>query len=285
MIAVGEVLKPVITPEIAAAWSEAVNFLAKILIDAEDRLYAIAEARTGGWRGWKNFVVSDITTVATGVKSFSFVPEEGPPTAIMFTPGQYLSIRVDVNGDHTFTSPRHYTITSKPGEKFLQMTSKRMDNGTVTGFMHDVLTVGHVVQLSPPSGPFSLTQHTNRPAVLISAGIGRTPMKAFLDALIASGHSPTTVHVDKNEEAVPFRDYFESINPGLNKYYYTQKEGRPVTSEITKELTSGEQTDAVYYICGPTAFMQGIAHGLVASGVTRDRIIWEAFSPQMACPV
>ncbi|CAE7402043.1 hmp [Symbiodinium microadriaticum] len=284
MIAVAEVLTPAITPEIAAAWSEAVTFLSNILIAAEEKLYAAAESRTGGWRGWKNFVVSDITTTATD--TFSLVPEDGSTTAFVFTPGQYLSIRVDVNSDGSFTSPRHYTVTSKSGDKCLQISTKRLENGTVTHFMHDVLTVGGVVQLSPPFGPFTLRQDSSRPAVLISAGIGRTPMKAFLDSLIASGQSPLTVHVDKNEEAVPFRSYFEVANPGRNQYYFTEKTGRPDAAEIiVKTFIRDHGAEFTFYVCGPTTFMQEIAHSLVAEGIAMRDIKWEAFSPQLACPM
>jgi nitric oxide dioxygenase len=286
LIAVAEVLKPAVTPEIGAAWSEAVNFLAKILIDAEEKRYADAEARRGGWRGWKNFVVSEVVETTSNVKTFRFVPEEGCVEAFDFTPGQYLSIRVDVNKDNTYTSPRHYTITSKPGDAFLQISTKRIENGTVSCFMHDTLAVGDVVHLSPPFGPFTLAEESTRPAVLISAGIGRTPMKAFLDALVSAGKAPTTVHVDKSEAAVPFFAHFEETNPGKNTYFYSNDgANRPVVADIVKSVVESNGTDNDFYLCGPPSFMMGIAHALVASGVAMDNVKWEAFSPQMACPM
>ena len=291
LIAVAEVLKPAVTPEIGAAWSEAVNFLAKLLIGVEEARYAAAEARSGGWRGWKNFTVSEIETMSTGVKAFKFVPEDGVTAPYEFTPGQYLSIRVDVNKDKSFTSPRHYTIVSKPGDSFFQICTKKIDGGVVSSFMHDTLVTGDVVRLSPPFGPFTLAPATSvfeadsNKAVLVSAGIGRTPMKAFLDALVGQGvKTIKTVHVDKNKAAVPFFDYFESVNAGGNQYYYSE-EGRPAASDISKALVAEVGVDNMFYLCGPPSFMQSMAHGLVAGGVERGNIKWEAFSPQMACPV
>ena len=155
-------------------------------------------------------------------------------------------------------------------------------------YMHDTLAVGGVVQLSPPFGPFNLQSggDNEKKAVLISAGIGRTPMKSFLDALTQAGVSTTkTVHVDKNQASVPFYDHFESVNAGNNQYYFTQNGGRPSTEDIAKSLVEETGADCMYYICGPTSFMQGMAHALVASGVQRGDLKWEAFSPQLSCPV
>ena len=103
--------------------SDAVLFLAGVLIAEEEQLYKAAEARSGGFRGWKKFIVSDIVAAADGVKTFTFRPET--PTAefsrgFEFFPGQFLSASVDVhrNGKAPTSeqhedpvAPRHYTIT------------------------------------------------------------------------------------------------------------------------------------------------------------------------------
>jgi nitric oxide dioxygenase len=103
--------------------SDAVLFLAGVLIAEEEQLYKAAEARSGGFRGWKKFIVSDIVAAADGVKTFTFRPET--PTAefsrgFEFLPGQFLSASVDVhqNGKAPTSeqhedpvAPRHYTIT------------------------------------------------------------------------------------------------------------------------------------------------------------------------------
>lgn len=288
LIAVAEVLKPAVTPDIGAAWSEAVNFLAKLLIEQEENRYAAAAARCGGWRGWKDFTVCQINSLSAGVKTFRFVPQDGCTTAFEFTPGQYLSIRVDVDTNGNFTSPRHYTVKSKPGDTFLEVSTKKIDGGVVSTFMHDSLPVGGTVQLSPPFGPFNLSSRdaNAKRTVLISAGIGRTPMKSFLDALIHDGVTDIkTVHVDKNRASAPFYDYFESINGGNNQYYFTESDGRPNLETVSKSLVEEAGTDCKYYLCGPTAFMIGMAHGLVACGVKREDLKWEAFSPQLSCPV
>merc|ERR1712157_568606 len=68
MAAIGEILGDAVTPEIAAAWSEAVLFLAKAMIDTEESLYKMAEQRSGGWSGFADFEVSDIKDMTSDVK-------------------------------------------------------------------------------------------------------------------------------------------------------------------------------------------------------------------------
>jgi len=278
LIAVAQVLGDAITPEVGAAWSEAVNFLAKVLYQAEEEKYKAAEARSGGWRGWKEFTVSGIDSASTNCKTFTFVPKEGSvcDSGFDFTPGQYLSVSVD--GE----TPRHYTVTSAPGQKALQITTKRLDGGAVSTFMHDKLSVGDSIKLSPPFGPFAVKPDT-KSAVLLSAGIGMTPMKAFLDthgALVTKA-----VHVDRNAASAPFYAHFEEKNAGKNQFIFTETGGRPDMAAVSASLVKEGGLDHRYYVCGPTGFMQKTVHGLVAAGVPRSQIVWEAFSPQLSCPV
>jgi len=103
--------------------SDAVLFLAGVLVAEEEKLYKAAESRSGGFRGWKNFIVSDIVSSADNVKTFTFRPETPPvefASGFEFLSGQFLSASVDIhqNGkvptseQHIETiAPRHYTIT------------------------------------------------------------------------------------------------------------------------------------------------------------------------------
>lgn len=274
----GTVLGDAVTPEVADAWSTAVNFLAKVLYDAEEVKYKAAEARSGGWRGWKDFTVSAIENVSSDCKTFTFSPADGvlPRDGYEFTPGQYLSVRVDVS------TPRHYTVTSQPGEKFFQITTKRLEHGVVSSFMHDKMAVGDTIKLSPPFGSFACQE--GKPVVLLSAGIGMTPMKAFLDS------NPTAVikavHIDKHVDSIPFRAHFEKQNAGKNVFVLTQDgQGRPNLGQLTINLVEDLGTEPVFYVCGPTSFLQDAVHGLLNAGIPKNQIAWEAFAPQLSCPV
>lgn len=263
MQAVAKVLGDVVTPEIGAAWSEAVLFLAKVLIDREEALYKEAEARRGGWRGWRDFTLVAKEQAATDIVTFTFEqPQAGP---IDFTAGQFVSVRVDPAGDSR-TSPRHYTVTSAPGDPFLQISVKKIPGGIVSNFLHE-LPVGQTVQLSPPFGAF--TPGTGS-AVLVSAGIGITPMVALqrsLDVQLA-------VHVDRTEAAHAFRGAF----PCQSLY---SADGRPDADQIAAAaLGAGAEHD--FYVCGPGSFMKDVKQAIANRGVSAGRIHHEAFGPQLA---
>ena len=142
--------------------------------------------------------------------------------------------------------------------------------------------VGSFIRLSPPFGPFGVVDKEPKGAVLVSAGIGMTPMKAILDA-----HTSTVVkalHIDKNQAAVPFHAHFEEVNKDKNQFVYTEG-GRPDMTELATNLVKEVGVENHFYVCGPTSFMKDIVHALVAASVPRAQIVWEAFSPQLSCPV
>lgn len=284
MASVAEVLGAAVTPEIGAAWSEAVMSLAGILIGEEEKLYKAAESKSGGWRGWKNFAISDITQCTSNVKTFTFKPEvENTNGGFSFVAGQYLSVQVDPFKDGSLTAPRHYTITSRPGEDYFQITTKRLDKGVVSGYMHDSLKVGDVVKLSPPFGNFNVPEDSS-PIVCVSAGIGMTPMKIFCEA--HADRVAKVVHVDKTAEDVPFKEFFQSKFSDKTSFHYSGPAGKhPSADELIAVMKAGAADNTRYFVCGPTMFMCEVAKALRASGVSADNVVWEAFAPSLSCPV
>merc|ERR1719436_618849 len=235
MAAIGKVLGSAVTPEIAAAWSEAVLFLAKACIDTEESLYKMAEGRSGGWSGFETFEVVDIKEVAQDIKSFTFKAPAGSPLfgeRFEFTEGQYLTLKVDPEGDG-LTAPRHYTATSPPGTDFLQCTVKKIPGGKVSTYLHEKLSVGDKVQLTAPFGIFTLESATES-SVLMSAGIGVTPMVNFSKAL--GKNVKLAVHVDSTPESFAYRSVFaESGQPLLEKFTKAQGSGRPSPTALVQE--------------------------------------------------
>ena len=227
MIAIGNILGSAVTPKIAAAWSEAVLFLAKACIDMEESLYKMAEQRSGGWSGLIDFEVTEIKDVAEGIKSVSFKPPVGSRLegqSFEFSPGQYLSLKIDPEGDG-LTAPRHYTVTSKPGADFLQCTIKKIKGGKVSTYVHDKLKVGDIVQLTAPFGVFTVKPEEVESAVLISAGIVVTPMINFSESF--GDKVKLTVHVDSTPEAYARRDLFAKSGNHIEKFTRIKGGKRP----------------------------------------------------------
>jgi len=283
MAAVGKILGNAVTPQIAAAWSEAVLFLAKACIDTEESLYKMAEQRSGGWSGLETFEVVEIKELAKDIKSFSFKAPRGSPIfgqAFEFTGGQYLSLKVDPEGDG-LTAPRHYTVTSPPGADHLQCTVKKIQGGKVSTYLHEKVAVGDKVQLTAPFGIFTL-ESAAEPAVLMSAGIGVTPMVNFSKALGAN--VKLAVHVDRAPETAAYRDLFAaSGQPLLEKY--TKSGGRVSPKELVRETVEKAGVGNNFYICGPPSWMEEVSAELVKAGA--KSVETEVFGSQLAqsgCP-
>eukprot|EP00933_Yihiella_yeosuensis_P068876 TRINITY_DN7490_c0_g1_i4.p1 TRINITY_DN7490_c0_g1~~TRINITY_DN7490_c0_g1_i4.p1 ORF type:complete len:428 (-),score=97.41 TRINITY_DN7490_c0_g1_i4:438-1721(-) len=279
MAATGNILGSAVTPEIAAAWSDAFLFLAKVCIDKEEALYRMAEGRSGGWSGFMDFEVSEIKDVATDIKSFSFKLPAGSSLSgqkFDFTPGQYLSVKIDPEGNGR-TAPRHYTTTSPPGADFLQCTVKKI-GGKVSTYLHEQLKVGDKVKLAAPYGVFTAEDGCES-AVLMSAGIGVTPMVAFNRAL--TGKVKLAVHVDKTPESFAYRSEFAGI-PTLEKFTGTQ--GRTSSEALVRETLEMAGANNTFYICGPEHWMNEVQSELLKKGA--NKVMCEVFGSQLAtgCP-
>jgi len=277
METIGEVLGAAVTPDIAAGWSEAVLFLAGVMIDWEERLYSTAERRPGGWRGPKKFTVTEVETITANVKRFTF-KDPNYDGAYHFTPGQFLTLKVDPDGTGT-TAPRHYTVTSMPGDKFLQCSIKHLPKGVVSGYMHLKITPGSVVELSPPFGVFTPIDE-DETVVLISAGIGVTPMMSL--GTHFGSKVQLIVHVDKSPESHPHVDHFQDWED-RQLFRYTSANGQTDPKVLAAEIKKRVGVSHGFYLCGPPLWMAGMKEALTSLNV--GNVYFEAFMPQLGCPV
>jgi nitric oxide dioxygenase len=286
MEAIGEILAGVVTPEIAAAWSEAVLFLAKAMIDTEESLYKMAEQRSGGWSGFAEFEVSDITSITDDVKQISYKPVDGSPlsgSTFEFTPGQYLSLQIDMDGNG-HSAPRHYTCTSPVNGDYLQCCVKKIKGGKLSTYVHERLKVGDKVALSAPFGVFTAPDEpTSTSVVLISAGIGVTPMVNLNRH--CKDNVALVVHVDATPETHPRKNDFDGCKKTLFKYTKVDGGKRPVTKDFVSEIIEqAGGTDHEFFICGPETFMDDIQKELLTQGA--KKVVCEVFGSQLAtgCP-
>mmetsp|Transcript_14049 Transcript_14049/g.29676 ORF Transcript_14049/g.29676 Transcript_14049/m.29676 type:complete len:455 (+) Transcript_14049:197-1561(+) len=284
MNAIGEILGDIVTPEIAGAWSEAVLFLAKVFIDKEEAIYKKIEEREGGWSGFAEFEVSKIKDMTADglVKQVSFKPPAGSPLEgknFDFTAGQYISLQIDIDGDGR-TAPRHYTCTSPVGADYLQCTIKKNRGGKMSTYVHEYLEVGHKVTLATPVGVFTAPE-TPTPAVLMSAGIGVTPMVNLQRNL--GENVKLVVNVCRSEENHAYKEFFEEAGSDT-LFKYTSLTGRPTANELAQETIDKAGTDNEFYVCGPEFWMSDIQDALVSKGA--KKVICEVFGSQLAtgCP-
>jgi nitric oxide dioxygenase len=180
--AVGKVLGDAVTPEVAAAWDEVYWLSATALIAEEAKLYA--QAGTDPEQPWRQYRVVERFEESDEVFSLLLAPVSGQIPS--HRTGQYVAIAVDVPGGTR--QPRQYTISSGPRGDSLRVTIKRVrgvngaPDGQVSGWLHENAKPGTILDVSQPAGDVVLDE-SDAPIVLVSAGIGITPVAAIMEDL------------------------------------------------------------------------------------------------------
>jgi nitric oxide dioxygenase len=188
--AIKAVLGEAATDEILAAWGEAYWFLANILIAREGHIYHDLAAADGGWTSWRTFVVEDVRPESAIITSFILRPTDGRPV-IRHKPGQYLTFWLEIPGHPPVK--RNYSISGAADGETYRISVKRESLGLASSWLHDQAKPGVVLKVAPPAGEFFLAAHPERPVVLLSGGVGLTPMVSMLETIVAE-HPEIKVH-------------------------------------------------------------------------------------------
>lgn len=280
--AIKEVLGDAATDDIINAWAEAYGVIADIFIQVEEELYQKAE-RNGGWRLFKSLKVAKKVVESDLVTSIYFENEDGSPLPA-YEPGQYISIRVKVP-DEEYLMNRQYTLSQASGEGSYRISVKRESDHTPTGkvsnFIHDVLEVGDLVDVSAPAGLFVL-EETSAPIAFVSGGIGVTPLNSMLQSLKDDATNEVSfIQCARNEKVVAFSDDIQKKVNVLPNATYTalySDEDKKISKELLAEKIAN---NADVYVCGPVGFMEAIIENLHEIGVKDEKIHFEFFGPAM----
>ncbi|MFF3462493.1 MOSC domain-containing protein [Streptomyces sp. NPDC002619] len=243
-------------------------------------------ARQTGWPGFRTLRVARIVPETPTVSSvyLDTTDDTSLPEA---RPGQYLSIRLAV-GDAAPTV-RSYSLSSAPGADTYRISVKCEPHGQVSGYIHTGLRPGDLVDIASPRGTFVL-EAGSAPVVLVSAGIGATPVMAMLHQL-AAARDPRPVwwiHTAHDRTHHPFADEAHALLAQLpdahEHIYYTAEAPRPDEPHVTQGRPTasslaalGIPADADAYLCGPPAFMDGLTGILRERGLDPARIHTEQF--------
>src|SRR5204862_3930566 len=195
-------------------------------------------------------------------------------------PGQYVTLRVRPD-DQQRSVLRNYSLSGPPDAGYYRITVKREHDGVASGYLHTRLAVGDQLDVAAPRGTFILAE-TQTAVLLISAGIGATPVLAMLQALAEeqSDREIWWLHSARSSREHSFaaeaRDLLASLPNVRARVYYSRPgpddvEGHGFDSagRLTGSLLADLQLprDAEAYLCGPTAFMDEISAGLAALGI------------------
>ena len=288
--AVGTVLGAAVTPQVAAAWDEVYWLFAVRLIGMEARLYAGADVTAD--LPWRQFVVAHRHDEAGDTVSFVLAPDDDEP-APDFTPGQYVTVAVEL--PDVGRQLRQYSLSQAPSAGALRITVRRVrgaagaPDGLVSGHLHDHVHEGDRLTLSAPYGDLTLRPGTS-PLVLISAGVGITPIAAILDhvARTQPSRNVVAVHAERDASRHPLRADIVSSGSRLRSFrhlvwYEQSANDAPVPNGVevhTGRIQPGDiplHPDSEAYLCGPVPFMQSVRTALRQRGLPDERIRYEVF--------
>jgi ferredoxin-NADP reductase/MOSC domain-containing protein YiiM/ferredoxin len=243
------------------------------------------------WPGFRPLTVTAITSESDSVISVCLEDPDGTPLADA-RPGQYLTVRVRPDqGQRSLL--RNYSLSGPPGAGYYRISVKRELRGAASGYLATRLAVGDRLDIAAPRGAFILDR-TDAPVLLISAGIGVTPVLAMLQAL-AQRHSDREIwwlHGARNGREHSFaadaRALLASLPRTRSCVYYSHPgpddvQGRNfdgagrLTGPVLAELAPPREAQA--YLCGPVPFMADISAGLASLGVEAAHIHTEPFGP------
>jgi ferredoxin-NADP reductase/MOSC domain-containing protein YiiM len=228
------------------------------------------------WTGFRRLRVTGLVTESTTVTSVRLQSEDGTrlpaPRA-----GQFLTVRVPGAGHPA--PVRSYSLSSDPAAGEYRISIKRESHGTVSAYLHTHLEPGALIDVAAPRGSFVLIEGTN-PVLLISAGIGVTPLMAMLHQLarINAARPVWWIHTahDANHHAfaAEAHDLLTALQHTHEEIFYTA-EGARLTAGALAAL--GLPAGATAYLCGPDAFMNDITSALTGLGIAPARIHTERF--------
>ena len=288
--AIVAVLGEAVTPAVATAWDEVYWLMANSLIALERELYASAQVAPGDvWR-----TVTVAAREQLSAQSFSLTLASSDGTALPdFLPGQYISVAVQLpDGARQI---RQYSLSGAAGPQRWRITIKRVladppPAGEVSNFLYDNVFEGDDLAVSAPFGNLTLPVG-DQPLLLVSAGIGCTPMIGMLDHLATVGDARrvSVVHVDRSLAEHAHRselaELVHKLPAGILRSWYEDLGMRAPTDEIRSgsidfdgiALTPDVQT----YLCGPLQFMRDVRRELIARQVPPSHIHYEVFGSDM----
>ena len=287
------VLGDAATPVIINAWAEAYESLSVIFIKREEQLYVEKENNKGGFRGMKEFVVINKVKESDVITSF-YLQRKDNTSIPQFTPGQYISLTIDIpNTTHKHT--RNYSLSDTPYKNHLRISVKKEEGtpkGMVSNHLHSTITIGDTLLFGMPSGNFTL-KNTENPLVLISGGVGITPLiSMYLSTLTHKKRPIHLIQCVKNSNVQAFKN--EIAEHANDQTTLTTIYSKPLsadqltkdynfkgflTLEILKELKINPESD--FYFCGPKPFMINTISILKLLNVPETNINFEFFGPSI----
>lgn len=314
---ISEVLNIPMEHELIEAWGLAYGQLADLFIQTEQKIYLEHQQTQGSWLGWREFLIAEKVKESDEITSFYLVPKDNGALP-KYKAGQYVTVRVLVP-ELGIKQPRQYSLSDCASGQYLRISVKRedakvegQDPGYVSSTLHQYLNEHDIVELSAPTGNFFLV-NPEKTNVLISAGVGLTPMVAMLNQLLTENTDPNEklsfwqkikaqfshapekpaihfIHAARNSRVHAMKNAIQGLaqqHDNLDVFVAYEhpeqqdKLGQDYDTQGRLDLSKLDKKwfpeHADYYLCGPMPFMQAQHQALLARGIPQENIHSEAF--------
>lgn len=276
-----DAIEEILTPEVFQgavrdAWDAVYLEMERVLIDFEKGLYDELGVAPGDVFRAAHVVARS----ERGADVAIFTVKLDDDTAVPFRPGQYISVRQEMP-DGARQLRQYSLVGGNAGE--LTFAVRRVDAaadlpaGEVSTQLWEKVQVGDAIEVSLPAGDLVLDTEADSPVVLISAGIGATPMIGMLEALVAddSSREVLVLHADRSAESDALRGERDSAVAVLSS-----ASGRTWYEPELMDLSGIELPESAdFYLCGGNGFLQAVRGQLERRGIDRSRVHFELFSP------
>ena len=239
------------------------------------------------WDGFKELVLVDMVEVCTDIISFYFKSKDGSKL-VKHKAGQFLPFKIKTNDPKYKDVIRTYSLSMFPNEDIYRISVKKINGGLISTYLHENLNIGDSIEAMVPTGLFTI-KNKNNDTVLISGGIGITPLLSMLYEESAIRNNIHFIQAVQNSKMHPFKDDIENIAKLKNienTVFYSDPLSEDVegvdydyTGYVNKDfLKDNVNLNSDFYLCGPPPFMKAVESILLELGVDNSKINYELFS-------
>lgn len=237
---------------------------------------------------FRELVLVDKVKECDDIISFYFKDKENQKLT-KHKPGQFLPFQIKTEDSKYKGVMRTYSLSMAPNESMYRISVKKIENGLISSYLHDNLEVGDIIEAMEPTGIFTVKEGSkNRPLVLVSGGIGITPLLSMFYEESKKRDNIYFVQAVQNSLMHPFKNDIENIckykNLSNTVFYSnpldTDKKGidYDFTGYVDKEwIKNNLPLDGDFYFCGPPVFMKSLESNLLDLGVEKEFINYEFF--------
>jgi ferredoxin-NADP reductase/MOSC domain-containing protein YiiM/ferredoxin len=276
-------------PALSPGWQGSFRAILDEPESASGNAGLVAAAPPPAWAGFRPLRVTAVEPESSTIASIRLADPDGLPVPAA-QPGQFLTVRLRPDTDHP-ALVRSYSLSGRPGDAGYRISVKQEPHGAASGYLHAHVRPGDMIDVAAPRGTFVL-RPTPTPVVLISGGVGATPVLAMLYALAAEGSTREVwwLQAARNGAERPFATEATALLAGLPHAHSHVCFSRPrpedrlgsdydsagrLSVDLLRTLKLPDDIEA--YLCGPAAFLTDVTGALVEAGVPAGRVHSEIF--------